>query len=175
LACQEFVRQTAARHDLELSDEVLAKLAGDEDGPRIPLTAPRLRHAVLQLAASSKASARPIRAAQVAQVLAAEAPESRTVIKLITAAVAKQAQLPVGDLKGQSRRQSIAEARGLAMFIARRLTQASYAEIGRHFGNRDHSTVLHACQKYERKVQQDDQTRQLVAELTAQVAAEGGG
>ena len=89
----------------------------------------------------------------------------------MTTIVAKHAQLAVSELKGKSRQQSIADARGLAMFLVRRLTLASYAEIGRHFGNRDHSTVLHACQKYERKIAHEDETRRLVADLTAQIAA----
>ena len=36
------------------------------------------------------------------------------------------------------------------MYIARRLTATSYAEIGRDFGGRDHTTVLHACRKVAR-------------------------
>lgn len=170
LARREFVRQTAAQHDLGLSDELLAKLAGDESATSIPFTAPRLRHAVLQLAAANLPD-RPIRATQVAQVLAADSPDTKAIIKQVTAIVAKEAQLTQGELKGKSRQQAIADARGLAMFLIRRLTQASYAEIGRHFGDRDHSTVLHACQKFEKKEKTDDQTRRLVAELTARVAA----
>ena len=171
LARQEIVRHTAARHDLALSDDVLARLTAEESSPRAAFTAPRLRHAVLQLAAHSKSSGRAIRPAQVTQLLAAESPTSKAVTKQVTMVVAKHAQLTISELKGKSRQQSIADARGLAMFLIRRLTQASYAEIGRHFGNRDHSTVLHACQKYERKVEQEDETRRLVAELTAQIAA----
>jgi chromosomal replication initiator protein len=125
----------------------------------------------LQLAAHSKSSGRPLRPAHVTQMLAAETPAAKAVIKQVTTVVAKQAQLAIGELKGKSRQQSIADARGMAMFLIRRLTQASYAEIGRHFGNRDHSTVLYACQKYERKTAQEDETRRLVAELTAQIAA----
>jgi chromosomal replication initiator protein len=171
LARQAIVRHTADRHALALSDDVLAQLTSDESLPRSAITAPRLRHAVLQLAASSKSSGRAIRPAQVTQFLAAETPAAKSVAKQITTIVAKHAQLAVSELKGKSRQQSIADARGLAMFLIRRLTQASYAEIGRQFGNRDHTTVLHACQKYERKVQQEDETRRLVADLTAQIAA----
>ena len=171
LARQEIVRLTAARHGLALSDDVLAKLTAEDPSPRAAFTAPRLRHAVLQLAAHSKSNGRPVRPAHVTQMLAAETPAAKAIIKQVTTVVAKHAQLAVSELKGKPRQQSIANARGLAMFLVRRLTQASYAEIGRHFGNRDHSTVLYACQKYERKVEQEDETRRLVAELTAQIAA----
>ena len=63
--------------------------------------------------------------------------------------MARHFGLTVGELKGKSRQQAIAEARGLAMYLARRLTGASYAEIGRQFGGRDHTTVLHACRKVD--------------------------
>jgi chromosomal replication initiator protein len=172
LARRELLKKLAARHDLELSDESLAKLAGE--GAMVALTAPRLRHAILQLAAG-QANGRATGIGKIAELVAAELPDAKAVIKQTTAAVAEQMQLTTGQLKGKSRQQAIADARGLAMFIARRLTRASYAEIGRHFGNRDHSTVLHACQKYERRVAQDNETRRLVAELTSQVAAGEGG
>jgi chromosomal replication initiator protein len=167
-ARRELLRQLATRHDLTLNEDALARFAGE--GTAVPLTALNLRHAVLQLAAA-QANGQSIRWPQIAALIAAESPDAKAVIKHTTAAVARQMQLTAGQLKGKSRQQAIADARGLAMFIARRLTQASYAEIGRHFGNRDHSTVLHACQKYERRVAQDNETRRLVADLTAQVAA----
>jgi chromosomal replication initiator protein len=167
-ARRELLKHLAARHDLALSDELLAKLAGQDAA--VPLTAPRLRHAILQLAAS-QANGQAAVPGKIAELVAAELPDAKAVIKQTTAAVAEQLQLTAGQLKGKSRQQAIADARGLAMFIARRLTRASYAEIGRHFGNRDHSTVLHACQKFERRIAHDNETRRLVAELTAQVAA----
>jgi chromosomal replication initiator protein len=81
--------------------------------------------------------------------------------------------LTLGELRGKSRRQAIAEARSLAMFLTRRLTGVSYAEIGRYFGNRDHTTVLHACRKVARIIDRDEYVRQLADDLAAQVAGEG--
>lgn len=170
LARRAIVQQLAATHDLTLDDDVLTKLTADEASAGVAFTAPRLRHAVLQLAAKSKTTGRPVRPVHVAQLLAADSPDGKALMKQVVAVVARQAQLAVSELKGKSRQQSIADARGLAMFLIRRLTQASYAEIGRQFGNRDHTTVLHACQKFERKVEQEDATRRLVADLTAQIA-----
>ena len=171
-ARHELLKRLAACHELQLNDESLAKLSGQ--GAVVPLTAPRLRHAILQLAAA-RTNGQAIRPATIADLVAAESLDPKAVIKHATAAVAQQMQLTAGQLKGKSRQQAIADARGLAMFIARRLTRASYAEIGRHFGNRDHSTVLHACQKFERRIAHDNETRRLVAELTSQVAAGDAG
>jgi chromosomal replication initiator protein len=58
------------------------------------------------------------------------------------------------------------------MYLARHISGASYAEIGRHFGNRDHTTVLHACHKFTDRIARDDATRRLAEELHAQVIAE---
>lgn len=53
----------------------------------------------------------------------------------------------VSDLSSKSRKQHIVLARQMAIFIAHELTNLSLTKIGKHFGNRDHSTVLHAIKK----------------------------
>lgn len=65
-------------------------------------------------------------------------------IQRIQHAVALRTGIEVAQLRGKSRRQPIARARQMAMWLARRLTDASLPEIGRVFGGRDHTTVLHA-------------------------------
>jgi chromosomal replication initiation ATPase DnaA len=53
------------------------------------------------------------------------------------------------DLKGRSHRQAFAFPRQLAMYVVRQLTGASLQEIGRQFGGRHHTTVLHSIKKVE--------------------------
>ena len=65
----------------------------------------------------------------------------------IQQAVSRYYKVKVSDLLGKRRLQSITRPRQLAMFIAKSLTSKSLPEIGRAFGGRDHTTVLHACQK----------------------------
>jgi len=55
--------------------------------------------------------------------------------------------MKVTDLKSKRRHRSIAEPRQIAMFMARELTGASLSEIGQKFGGKDHSTVIHSCNK----------------------------
>ncbi len=55
--------------------------------------------------------------------------------------------LPLKELIGSSRARTSARPRQLAMLLARELTDKSYPEIGKTFGGRDHSTVMHACEK----------------------------
>lgn len=73
----------------------------------------------------------------------------------IQQAVARYYKLKVGDLVGKRRLQSIARPRQVAMYLAKVMTSRSLPEIGRHFGGRDHTTVLHACQKITSLVELD--------------------
>lgn len=62
-------------------------------------------------------------------------------------------------LASKSRKHEIALARQLSMYLAKRLTQSSLKTIGSHFGNRDHSTVLHSCQTIENYIETDKAVR----------------
>jgi chromosomal replication initiator protein len=173
LARRELVRHFAATVELPLPDSLVAQLAGrDGDVRHRFTTAPKLRQAVLQLALSSKSQLRPVRQSQVARLLSPKAPESKQVIRRTLAAVSRHYGVPVADLKGKSRQQAVSDARSMAMHLARRLTAASFAEIGRQFGTRDHSTVLHACKKMLKLLEDCDETRRLADELAMQIAAD---
>src|SRR5262245_28140494 len=148
LARQEIVRELAAQLDLRLPDEAAARLVGA--GRRRPsaTTVPQLRHVLMQRA-SSVAHGRPVD-----QSPRADQPDAKAAFRHITSAVARHFQLTAAELKSPSRRQHVVEARSTAMYLCRTLTDASLAEIGRHFGNRDHTTVLHACQKMQELTRQ---------------------
>ena len=55
------------------------------------------------------------------------------------------------------------------MYLARRLTALSLNDIGRYFGGRDHTTVLHACRKVERSMQSDAVVAGAVWQLEAEL------
>ena len=74
------------------------------------------------------------------------------------------------DLKGKTREQRVVRARGVAMLLARQLTDESLEQVGRHFGNRDHTTVLHACRKTESLIVTDLAIRQAMEDLTLQLS-----
>lgn len=75
-----------------------------------------------------------------------------------------------------SRRKSLAVARPrqVAMFLAKRLTARSLAEIGRAFGGRDHTTVMHAIQRIEELIRSDPDFAGRVAEVEASAPADLG-
>ena len=68
-------------------------------------------------------------------------------IENIQKVVAEYFRIKVSDLKSKSKKRSIARPRQLAMALAKELTNRSLPEIGKEFGDRDHTTVLHACKK----------------------------
>lgn len=68
-------------------------------------------------------------------------------VEEIIRAVADHHSLSADDLISRGRKQKISNARQIAMYFSRELTDLSYASIGRRFGGRDHSTVIHACRK----------------------------
>lgn len=68
-------------------------------------------------------------------------------IENIQKVVAEYYRIKVSDLKSKSKKRSIVRPRQLAMALAKELTNRSLPEIGKEFGDRDHTTVLHACKK----------------------------
>jgi chromosomal replication initiator protein len=81
--------------------------------------------------------------------------QSNLSIDIIQREVADHYQLSPNDLKGKKRNQSIVFPRQLAMYITRKLTEYSTIEIGQSFGGRDHTTVLHSCDRIESIIQSD--------------------
>jgi chromosomal replication initiator protein len=171
-ARQEIARQLAERLDLRLSDKQLLALTGDHR--RGPATVPQLRHALMQLAGTngSAGDSRRTLAPELAPGLVAETTDLKAILRRATAAAGKHFQVTVGEIKGKSRRQHVVEARSAAMYLCRELTDASYAEIGRHFGNRDHTTVLHACRKTKQLIGQDPAAARVLTELSLQITTE---
>ena len=70
----------------------------------------------------------------------------------IEAAVCQLFGIDAGDLKSEKRTRSVSQPRMLAMFLARRHTQAAYKEIGDFFGGRNHSTVVAAEKKVDPRI-----------------------
>ena len=75
----------------------------------------------------------------------------------------------LADLQSKKRSQSITEPRQICMYLARNLTKHSLEEIGGHLGGRDHTTVMHACNKITLAKDADPQMNSLLGELTKQI------
>ncbi len=89
----------------------------------------------------------------------------------ILEATAQQFDLRPDSLLARDRRPAVSRARKIAMYLARELTDNSLPEIGRGFGGRDHTTVLHAVRSITRDVQRDPQLATTVDSLRRQLAS----
>jgi chromosomal replication initiator protein len=69
------------------------------------------------------------------------------------------------ELVSQRRMQKVVVPRQIAMYLAKKYTDAPLVEIGRSFGGRDHSTVIHAIKKIEGKLKNDLVFREMLEEL----------
>ena len=96
-----------------------------------------------------------------------EAPEVS--IERIQTAVSDRFGLSMEELCGDRRSQNIVYPRQVAMYLSRELTDASLPKIGREFGGRDHTTVIHATSKIARMIREDRSVYNLVQELTARI------
>ncbi len=90
-------------------------------------------------------------------------------IELIQKVVSEYFEIPVDILRGKTRRQEIVTARQIAMFITKELTNSSLKTIGLHFGGRDHSTVIHACQVVEEYIKSDSNYKNDIEQIKKRV------
>ena len=72
-------------------------------------------------------------------------------------------------LKGKKRSANIAYPRMVAMYLCRMLTDQSFPRIGLEFGGRDHSTVIHACDKIEEELKNNQELKDAVNEIKAKL------
>jgi len=92
-------------------------------------------------------------------------------VETIQRVVALKYSVDVKDLKGHQRTASIALPRQVAMYLACVMTEMSSTDIGRAFGGKDHSTVLHARKKIEKKIEEDPFFLELINRLQADIKA----
>ncbi len=82
--------------------------------------------------------------------------DKRTTIEDIQKKVTQHFNIKMADMQSARRSRVIARPRQIAMFLAKRLTSRSLPEIGRKFGGRDHTTVIHAVKRIEQLCKQDN-------------------
>jgi chromosomal replication initiator protein len=90
-------------------------------------------------------------------------------IERIQETVSDRFGLSLDELCGDKRSQNIVYPRQVAMYLSRELTDSSLPKIGKQFGGRDHTTVIHATSKIARMIREDRSVYNLVQELTARI------
>ena len=90
----------------------------------------------------------------------------------IAKAVSEYYGVGLDQLKGQKRDKAIVMPRQIAMFLMREETDVSLLRIGAELGNRDHSTVLHACDKITRESAANDELRREISAVRELIYAD---
>jgi len=94
------------------------------------------------------------------------ASDRRTTIDQIQKKVAEHFNVKISDMHSARRSRTVARPRQIAMFLAKNLTTRSLPEIGRKFGGRDHTTVIHAIKKVQELVKNDSSLSEDIEILT---------
>ena len=123
-----------------------------------------LEGALVKLMAFSSVMGTPITLAMAQQVLKYLIPgqEKRITMESVLRAVADQFQLQPAQLKQKTNTQKIVFPRQIAMYLIKELTHSSLPEIGRMFGGKHHTTVLHSIHKIDEQRQKDADLNRLI-------------
>ena len=147
------LRKKAIAEKLEIPDDALSYIASQIDS-----NVRELEGALVRVQAFST-----MKNADITIGLAAEAlkdlKESKhqagLTIPQIQNQVAKYFKISLDDLKGHKRNKNIVMPRQIAMYLSRELTDSSLPKIGQEFGGKDHTTVLHSCDKIAKLLESD--------------------
>ncbi len=163
------LRNKAEAERLDIPSDTLSYIAGQFDS-----NIRELEGALMRVQAYSSMSHTNITtslAAEALKGLTSKDHNNKVTIPLIQSKVAKYYNVTVAELKGRKRVKAIVIPRQVAMYLARELTDSSLPRIGQEFGDKDHTTVLHAFEKITRSIGNDPSLEQDVAELKADLHA----
>lgn len=79
--------------------------------------------------------------------------------------VAKFFSIKISDLKSDKQLKTLVIPRQIAIYLCRELTKSSYPEIGKKFGGKDHSTIIHSFKKIARLISSDNELKNTVGTL----------
>jgi chromosomal replication initiator protein len=171
LATRLTILRKRAQHDgVQLADEQALHVIAE----RIDSNVRALEGALIRVVAFSSLTGRALTSELAVEVLdklyprpASQAHGDAGSIGAIQAAVGSHFGVSAQELLSSSRSPRIAWPRQLAMYLARELTDESLPAIGRHFGGRDHTTVMYACRRAGARIDGDATVREAVEKLRA--------
>jgi chromosomal replication initiator protein len=139
---------------------------------RISTNIRELEGALTRVVAFSSLTGRPMTVDLAQEVLKDVFPQGEIPeisVEQIQSTVVERFGISLQELTGDRRSQSIVYPRQVAMYLCRELTDSSLPKIGKKFGGRDHTTVIHATSKIAKLIQEDRSVYNLVQELTARI------
>ena len=157
------LKRKADLDGVELPDEIAFYIAG-----KVKHNIRELEGSLVRLIAISS-----LRGTPISKMLAQEAmrniidEEQPKVVTLdrITRCVAEHYKLTVEEIKSKNNSRQIAVPRQVAMYLCKRLTKHSFPEIGREFGGKHHTTVMHSVEKIDGLIDEDKNFHRIVSEL----------
>ncbi len=153
----------AAQEDISIQQEVAMYLA-----EQVPGNVRILEGALTKIAAQASLEGSPIThdlAEGIVEKYYRSSALSKPGFSQIVDVVGKHYKIPCDDIKGQSRKAPIAHARHVAVYITREITGDSWKHIGGQFGDRDHTSMMHAYQKISEMMARDKDLNSIVKML----------
>jgi chromosomal replication initiator protein len=161
------LQKKAHADSLAATPEVLSFIAS-----RIQTNIRELEGALIRVAAYASLTRTPMSlelAQNVLQSLLPNALEHRVTADLVVSITSDYFSLSTEELRSSSRTRPLVEARQIAMYLCRELTDLSLPKIGEQFGGRDHSTVVHAMNKIKNSMKERAVCYEQVRELTERI------
>lgn len=143
------LREKARRRGLEVPDEVVELIAS-----RITTNVRDLEGALIRALAHAELCQGPVTAAMLEEILPKEDLSRKLTVDAIKTEVAAAYKIPLSEIESPSRKKELVYARQIAIFLARELTETSFPALGRAFGGRDHTTIMHSYQKMQELLRQ---------------------
>ncbi|MCS6873695.1 MAG: chromosomal replication initiator protein DnaA [Pyrinomonadaceae bacterium] len=157
------LKRKAELENVEIPDDVAFYIAS-----KVKSNVRELEGALIRLIAISSLKGAPITKAlaqdAIRNVVGFEESENISIEK-ITKIVASHYKLTVEDLKSKNNSRHIAFPRQVAMYLCKKLTKSSFPEIGRAFGGKHHTTVIHSVEKIENLIKEDRNFHKVINDL----------
>jgi len=162
------LRKKAQLERLEVPDETIYYIA-DKIQSNIRKLEGALNKVIAHASLNNITVSREIAEQVLEDIISSEAPKKIT-IELIQRVVAEHYDLKVEDLKTKKRTRKVAFPRQIAMYLCRELVNgASLPKIGEAFGGRDHTTILHGCEKISAEIENDLELRETINKLIKKI------
>lgn len=161
------LKRKAESYGMVVSNEILEYIASN-----ITSNIRELEGCLIKLLASVSLSSKEITfdlAKKTVKEIATDRKTSTLTIESITKVVCEHLGVVENKIRDKTRKKEIVLARQIAMYLAKELTLSSLKTIGLHFGGRDHSTVIHACNSIEEMRMKDSNLNNVVNEIRNKV------
>jgi chromosomal replication initiator protein len=160
------LREKAIARGLDVDDDILELIAS-----RISSNVRALEGALVKALAFAELQGEHLTPKKLEEVLPKEGRRARLTVSHIKEEVATRYQLDRIDLEGASRKKEVSQARHIAIFLAREMTDHSFPAIGREFGNRDHTTIMHSYTKIQTLLEETPLLQAEISEIQEALAA----